>query len=172
MQNSFVNQLAMLLFTWIKKNPHPPGGRTLRGLLVIDEAKDVVPSRKTTECKESLMRLAAQARKYGLGLVFATQHPRDIETKIVGNCATHLYGLNNSPASIETLKDLMAQKGGTGNDIGRLKQGQFYIHNADIGQRAPIKIQVPMSLSVSPGNPLDELAILDKARRSKQAIQR
>ncbi|MGC1272815.1 MAG: DUF87 domain-containing protein [Planctomycetaceae bacterium] len=170
MQNSFVNQLAMLLFTWIKKNPHPPGGRALRGLLVIDEAKDLVPSRKTTECKESLMRLAAQARKYGLGLVFATQHPRDIETKIVGNCATHLYGLNNSPASIETLKDLMVQKGGSGNDIGRLKRGQFYIYNADAGHRAPIKIQMPMSLSVSPDNPLEESTILEKARRSRQAI--
>jgi hypothetical protein len=168
MQNSFVNQLAMLLFSWIKKNPHPPGGRALRGLLVIDEAKDLVPSRKSTECKESLMRLAAQARKYGLGLVFATQHPKDIETKIVGNCATHLYGLNNSPASIETLKDLMTQKGGSGNDIGRLKRGQFYIHNADAGHRAPVKIQVPMSLSVSPDNPLDEAAILDKAKRSRQ----
>lgn len=170
MQASFANQLAMLLFSWIKKNPHPPNGRPLRGLLVIDEARDLVPSRKSTECKESLMRLAAQARKYGLGLVFATQHPKDVETKVVGNCATQLIGLNNSPASLATLKDLMAQKGGSGDDIGRLKAGQFYVYNSDAGHTAPIKVQIPMSLSVSPDNPLDEEQILEKAFRSRQHV--
>ena len=70
-QQQFLNQLAMTLFTWIKKNPAPKG-MPLRGLLVIDEAKDFVPSGSNTSCKASLNRLAAQARKYGLGLVFAT----------------------------------------------------------------------------------------------------
>jgi hypothetical protein len=70
-QQQFLNQLAMALFTWIKKNPAPPEA-PVRGLLVIDEAKDFVPSQGTTPCKQSLLRLAAQARKYGLGLIFAT----------------------------------------------------------------------------------------------------
>jgi hypothetical protein len=170
--HSFVNQLAMLLFSWIKQNPTPPNNRPLRGLLVIDEAKDFVPSQKSTECKESLMRLAAQARKYRLGLVFATQHPKDLETKIVGNCATHLYGLNNSPASLATLQDLMNQKGGDGNDIARLKTGQFYVHNADAGHQQPIKIKVPLSLSVSPKNPLEESQILAKAKASLKKLGR
>lgn len=170
MQFYFLNQLAMLLFSWIKKNPTPPGNRALRGLLVIDEAKDYVPSQRSTECKESIMRLAAQARKYGLGLVFATQHPKDIETKIVGNCATHFYGLNNSPASLDTLRDLMQQKGGSGDDIPRLKKGQFYVHNTDAGHQQPIKIKVPISLSLSPQNPLEESQILEKARASRQRL--
>jgi len=165
--HSFLNQLAMELFSWIKKHPHPPGDRALRGLLVIDEARDFVPSRKSTECKESMMRLAAQARKYGLGLVFATQHPKDVETKIVGNCATHLYGLNNSPASLATLQDLMLQKGGSGNDIPKLTPGQFFIHNADSGHKSPLRIQVPLSLSYSPRNPLSEEVILEKALKSR-----
>ena len=116
------------------------------------------------------MRLAAQARKYGLGLVFATQHPKDIETKIVGNCATHFYGLNNSPASLDTLRDLMQQKGGSGDDIPRLKKGQFYVHNTDAGHQQPIKIKVPISLSLSPQNPLEESQILEKARASRQRL--
>lgn len=168
--HSFINQLAMLLFSWIKQHPTPPNNRPLRGLLVIDEARDFVPSQKSTECKESLMRLAAQARKYRLGLVFATQHPKDLETKIVGNCATHLYGLNNSPASLATLQDLMSQKGGDGNDIARLKTGQFYIHNADAGHQHPIKIKVPLSLSLSPSNPLEEAQVLAKAQTSQAKL--
>lgn len=164
--HSFLNQLAMGLFSWMKQNPSPPNNRPLRGLLVIDEARDFVPSRISTECKESVMRLAAQARKYRVGVVFATQHPKDIETKIVGNCATHLYGLNNSPASLATLQDLMAQKGGSGDDIPKLKPGQFYIFNADAGHESPIKIQVPMSLSFSPNNPVEESEIMEKAAAS------
>lgn len=171
MQFAFLNQLAMTLFSWIKKHPNPPGRRPLRGLLVIDEAKDYVPSQKNTECKQSIMRLAAQARKYGLGLVFATQHPKDIDSKIVGNCATHLYGLNNSPASLDTLKDLMQQKGGSGDDIAKLKKGQFYVHNADAGHERPIKVKIPISLSLSPPNPLEEAQILAQAKASREKFE-
>ena len=42
-QQSFVNQLTMTLFTWVKKHPQP-GQTGLGGLLLIDEAKDFVPS--------------------------------------------------------------------------------------------------------------------------------
>jgi hypothetical protein len=58
---NILSQLAMTLFTWIKKNPDP-SPRPLRGLLVIDEARDFVPSQKQSECKEALVRLVAQAR--------------------------------------------------------------------------------------------------------------
>ena len=73
-QRTFVDQLAQNLFGWVKKNPAPSG--SVRGLLVIDEAKDFVPSGRAVPSSGSLKRLAAQARKYGLGLVFATQEPR------------------------------------------------------------------------------------------------
>jgi hypothetical protein len=122
MQRTFLNQLAMVLFSWIKRYPNPPG-RGLRGLFVVDEARDFLPSQKSSECKESMLRLGAQARKYGLGLVFATQHPKDIEHKLIGNSATHFYGLNNSPASLATLQEQMKLKGGSGDDIARLKVG-------------------------------------------------
>jgi hypothetical protein len=167
----FLNQLAMELFAWIKRHPTPPGDRPLRGLLVIDEARDFVPSLRSSLCKESVMRLAAQARKYRLGLVFATQHPKDIDTKIVGNCATHLYGLNNSPAALETLGELMKLKGASGSgDIPKLKAGQFYFHNAEADLNRPLKIQIPMSLTYSPSNPLEESEILRKGEQSRELL--
>jgi hypothetical protein len=89
-QQQFLNQLAMALFTWIKKNPAPPEA-PVRGLLVIDEAKDFVPSQGTTPCKQSLLRLAAQARKYGLGLIFATQAPKSIDHNVIANCSTQFF---------------------------------------------------------------------------------
>lgn len=167
MQRTFLNQLAMILFSWIKKNPNPPG-RAIRGLLVIDEAKDFLPSQKSSECKESMLRLGAQARKYGLGLVFATQHPKDIEHKLIGNSSTHFYGLNNSPASLATLKEQMKLKGGSGDDIARLKVGQFYFHSAGATQSSPIKLRIPDCLSNK--RLLEEQEILAKARRSRQRM--
>ena len=167
MQRTFLNQLAMILFSWIKKNPHPPG-RPIRGLLIIDEAKDFVPSQKSSECKESMLRLGAQARKYGLGLVFATQHPKDIEHKLIGNSSTHFYGLNNSPASLETLQEQMKLKGGNGDDIARLRVGQFYFHSAGAPQSSPIKLKVPDCLSNK--RLLEEQEILAKAKQSRLII--
>lgn len=142
----FVNKLALTLFAWIKANPNPPG-RDLRGLLVLDEAKDLIPAQRSTPCKQSLMRLAAQARKYKLGVVFATQNPREIENTVVGNCSTQLFGKANSSTAIDTIRDLIAQMKGSAQDIGRLERGVFYAYNADIGMDAPAKITAPMCLS-------------------------
>ena len=169
-QRYFLNQLAMTLFSWIKKYPDP-GERPLRGLLVIDEAKDFVPSQKSSVCRESLLRLAAQARKYHLGLVFATQNPKDIDNRIVANCSTHFYGKVNSPAAIETVRDLIRAKGGTGEDVPRLSRGQFYFHNSDADFACPIKLLVPLCLSRHPSSPLDEASILRKASESRSRMQ-
>ena len=165
-QQHFLNQLSMTLFSWIKKHPGLTG-RALRGLLVIDEAKDFVPSIRSTPCKESLMRLAAQARKYHLGVVFATQNPKDIETRIVGNCSTHFYGKANAPAAIEVIRDQLRLKGGSGDDVPRLPRGRFYVHNADAGFVAPLRIDVPLCLSRHPDNPLDEAEVVRKAAASR-----
>jgi len=106
-RQAFVNQLEMALFSWIKKNPSPKG-RPLTGLFVMDEARNFAPSQKNTPCKESTLALAAQARKYGLGMIFATQAPKDIDNKIISNCSTHFYGKMNSPATIEAVPSFAA----------------------------------------------------------------
>ena len=169
-QRYFLNQLAMTLFSWIKKNPDP-GDRPMRGLLVIDEAKDFVPSTKGTVCRESLNRLVAQARKYRLGMVFATQNPKDIDNKIIGNCATHVYGKMNAPAAIATVKEQLQAKGGSGDDVSKLPHGRFYIHNADSEFARPTKIVAPLCLSRHPDSPLDESTVLAKAAASRARLR-
>ena len=134
---------------------------------MIDEAKDFVPSQKASVCRESLVRLVAQARKYHLGLIFATQNPKDIDQRIVANCSTHFYGKFNSPAAIDTVRELIRLKGGSGEDLPRLSEGQFYVHNADAQISTPVKILVPLCLSRHPGDPLDEAAVIKKAIGSR-----
>lgn len=146
-KQAFVNQLQMTLFAWIKQNPAEPG--RLRGLLVLDEAQNFAPSGKSTPSLASTLALVSQARKYGLGMIFATQAPKGIDNKIVSNSATHFYGLMNAPATIDAVQDMMKAKGGGGSDIGAMKTGEFYF--ATEGLSRPIKIKAPLCLSYHAG---------------------
>ena len=160
----FVDQLSSALFSWIKKNPAPPGG--ILGLFVMDEAKDFVPSGKRVPGKENVGRLAAQARKYGLGLLFATQEPKSIEHSIVSNCSTLLAGKMSSPAAISALEQLLADKGATATDVGKLPRGTFYFGT---GAEKPRKIATSLCLSYHPSTPPTEAQVLELARSSKVA---
>jgi len=154
----FVNQLQMALFSWVKRNPAED--RPLGGLLVMDEAQDLVPSVGTTACSESTRRLASQARKYGLGLLFATQSPKSLHNSIPGNATTQLFGLLSSPVQIGAARELAWAKGGSLPDIGRLSSGQFYLatEGSAFGQ-----IRAPMCLSHHPSSPLTEEEVLRRA---------
>lgn len=152
-QQQFMAQLGTLLFVWLKKHP-ASDARPLQGLLIIDEAKDFVPAGSSTPCKEALLRLAAQARKYGMGLIFASQAPKSIDHNVVANCTTQFYGRTNSPAAIETVKNLLQEKGGSGHDVATLNAGQFYVHSE--GFTAPLKIKTPLCLSWHSASPPQE----------------
>ncbi len=156
-RQSFVNQLQMSLFTWIKRHPSPTGR-----LFVLDEAQNFAPSQKTTPCKESTLALAAQARKYGLGMIFATQTPTGIDNKIVSNCTTHFYGRMSSPTTIAATRGLMEAKGGGGEDIARLSRGEFYFSTEAVPR--PIRIRAPICLTWHPANPLTTAEVVAKAR--------
>ena len=158
-RQSFVNQLQMSLFTWIKRNPSPTGR-----LYVLDEAQNFAPSQKMTPCKENTVSLAAQARKYGLGMIFATQTPKGIDNKIISNCTSHFYGRMSSPATIEAARELMTAKGGSGEDIGRLSRGEFYFSTEAVAR--PIRIRTPLCLTWHPANPLTIEEVTAKARAS------
>ncbi|WP_454647668.1 ATP-binding protein [Bradyrhizobium liaoningense] len=162
-RQSFVNQLQMALFTWIKKHPSSTGR-----LLVLDEAQNFAPSQRTTPCKESTLALAAQARKYGLGMIFATQTPTGIDNKIVSNCTTHFYGRMSSPATIAATRGLLDAKGGAGGeDVGRLSRGEFYFSTEAIAR--PLRIRTPICLTWHPANPLTATEVAEKARITMKA---
>jgi hypothetical protein len=133
-KQAFVNQLQMALFTWIKAHPSESGL-----LYVMDEAQNFVPSQAGTPCKESAKSLAAQARKYGLGMILATQLPKGIDNGIVSNCTTHVYGRMSSPTAIEAIQELIRAKGGDAHDIGRLSRGEFYFSTE--GSNRPLMME-------------------------------
>ncbi|GII58872.1 ATPase [Planotetraspora thailandica] len=159
-RQSFVNLLQLALFSWIRKNP--AGNRPLGGLLVMDEAQTFAPSGAMTACTQSTLALASQARKYGLGLVFATQAPKGLHNRIPGNAATQFFGLLNSPVQIEAAKEMARAKNSTIGDVGHLGAGQFY---AGVEGSAFTKIQAPLCLSHHPRSPLTTEEVVQRARQ-------
>ncbi|MDD8027649.1 MAG: ATP-binding protein, partial [Acidobacteriota bacterium] len=159
----FMSQMAMTLFAWIRKNPAAPG-KPLTGLFVLDEAKDFVPTVRATPCSAGLIRLAAQARKYGLGLIFASQEPKSIDCRITANVSTQFFGRFNAPASIDTARDLLRDKGGEGDDIARLPTGRFYVASPELP--SPRRIAIP--LCVSDHTVLTEKQVLARAASTRK----
>jgi DNA helicase HerA-like ATPase len=147
----------MALFTFIRRFP----SETPR-LYVLDEAQNFAPSLGTTASKASAKALAAQARKFGLGMIFATQAPKGIDTNIVSNCTTHFYGRMSSPELIDSTKEMMAARGKAAQDLGALTTGTFYFSTERMPQ--PAKVKTPLCLSYHPQNPATHEEIVQLSR--------
>jgi hypothetical protein len=159
-RQSFVNQLQMALFSWVKANP--AGDRPLGGLFVMDEAQTFAPSGALTACTQSTISLASQARKYGLGLVFATQAPKGLHNRITGNAALQFFGFLNSGAQINAAAELARAKGGQVDDISRLGSGRFYVAGEGLSFE---KVRAPMCLSHHPASPPAAEEVIARAAR-------
>jgi hypothetical protein len=159
-RDSFVNRLQMSLFTFVKSYPSPTGR-----LYVLDEGQNFAPSGRGTACKASALSLVAQARKYGLGMLFATQAPKGLDNKIILNCTTQFYGKMGSETDAKTVKQLIHDKGGAAEDIGKLPTGEFYFSTE--GSLRPFKVRTPLCLSWHPPNPPTAEEVFQKARSKR-----
>ncbi len=162
-RQDFVNQLQMALFAYVRRFP----SGTPR-LYVCDEAQNFAPSGTATASKASAVALARQGRKFGLGMLFATQAPKGIDTNIVSNCVTHFYGRMASPALMDAAEAMMASRGKAAKDLGALTRGTFYFSTEGVAQ--PVKIATPNCLTYHPQNPptAEEVAALSKGRLTGQ----
>jgi hypothetical protein len=160
-RQNFVNQLQMELFAWIKRNP--AGDRPLGALFVMDEAQMLAASGTLTASTRSTIVLASQARKYGLGLLFATQAPKGLHNQVVGNAMTQFFGRLNSPAQIAAANELARAKGSPVADISRLERAQFYVAGEAFGFR---QVATPLCLTHHPASPLRLEEVLTRAREA------
>jgi hypothetical protein len=158
-RQGFVSQLQLEVFAWLKRNP--AAERPLGGLIVMDEAQTIAPSGNLTASTQSTILLASQARKYGLGLILATQAPKGVHNQVVGNATTQFFGRLNSPTQIAAATEMARAKGSTVADISKLERGQFYATGESGGFR---RIRAPLCLSHHPPSPLRLEEVLDRAR--------
>lgn len=125
-------------------------------------APEAAPSDRYTACTRSTLALVSQARKYGLGLVFATQAPRGLNLNIPGNAATQCYGLLNAPAQIAVAREMACAKGGEVPEISKLRAGDFYVA---LEGNAFGRIRAPWCLAHHPPSPPTADEVLALAQR-------
>lgn len=85
----FVTTLLQELVAWMRRQP---GTSSLRALFYMDEIYGYLPPVANPPSKGPLMLLLKQARAFGLGLLFATQNPADLDYKALANCGTWFIG--------------------------------------------------------------------------------
>ena len=159
-RQGFISQLQLEVFAWIKRNPAVD--RPLGGLMVMDEAQTIAPSSGVTASLQTTILLASQARKYGLGLLLATQAPKGVHNQVTGNATTQFFGRLNSPAQIAAATDMARAKGSSIADISRLERGQFYVTGDTFGFR---RMRAPLCLSHHPPSPLRLEEVIERARQ-------
>jgi hypothetical protein len=161
-KEDFVNRLQMTLFGWIKRYPSPKGM-----LYVIDEAQTFMPAGRGALSKTSGVQLVSQARKYGMGMIVATQAPKGIDNKVIANCSTQFLGKQNAPANIDAAKEMIAASGGRADDMAKLSSGEFYYKTEGSGK--PFKVKTPWCLSRHPRNPPTPEEVVAKAKLAAAA---
>ncbi|MHB9757426.1 helicase HerA domain-containing protein [Streptomyces sp. BYX5S] len=155
----FVSRLQATLFSWFRA--HPVGDRPLGGLLVMDEAQNFVPSGASNPSTESTVELIRQIRKYGLGMVLASQAPRGIHNQALGNTVNQFIGRLTGNAHIEAATAMAQARNAVLDNVGGLDVGMFNAASEGTGFS---KIQVPICLSHH-DVPLTENEIVERARR-------
>ncbi|MFE1796592.1 ATP-binding protein [Streptomyces sp. NPDC059517] len=155
----FVSRLQATLFSWFRA--HPVGDRALGGLLVMDEAQNFVPSGASNPSRDSTVELIRQIRKYGLGMVLASQLPRGIHNQALGNTVNQFIGRLTGPAHIEAARTMAQARNAVLDNLAGLKAGQFNAAGEGTGFS---KIEVPICLSHH-DVPLKEDEIVERARR-------
>lgn len=159
-QMTFVQCFLTTIYAWIKRNP-----REMHGIIAIDEAKEFVPSTGSTTTKEIIKRFAQQSRKYGVGMLFATQTPKGIDHEVVANCRTQFLGIAQSPTAIQAVKELIRIRNGNPTNLGSLQRGQFYFSTENA--LVPQIIQVPMCISHHPKIQLNQDEIDERAKSNR-----
>ncbi|MDR2612465.1 MAG: hypothetical protein LBG06_06440, partial [Deltaproteobacteria bacterium] len=163
-QRNYLERLLMALFTHITEESR--SGGAVRGLLVIDEAKEFVPSDGRSTCKMIIRRFTSMARKYNYGIVLASQELKSMDSRTVNNCTTKLFGKQTANAAVKAAEEIM----GTGNDLrlAHLGTGQFYLKSDSAqGPRGePLRVTGSLCLTWHPSGSPDRDEILRYAAES------
>ncbi len=97
-------------------------------IIFIEEAHNFVPSVKSTLCKDIIVKLAREGRKYGIGLCFITQRPRNFDqTSLSQSSNKVVFSVPHPDDAKYVLDDAVYFNPDLGPMIQSQKQGQCVI---------------------------------------------
>src|SRR5262245_33307004 len=170
-----VTLIANELVAWMRRQP---GTAALRALFYMDEIFGYFPPTALPPSKRPMLTLMKQARAFGLGVVFATQNPVDLDYKGLSNAGTWFIGrLATERDQVRVIDGLMSAQAGAGFDRGALEKLMsgiaprvFLLRN--VNDDAPVLFRTRWALSWLRG-PLTqpEIARLMADRRPAEAAK-
>lgn len=139
-----VATLCKEIYHWMTSRP----SGELRLLLYIDEMSGLCPPHpRNPPAKKFLSLLFRQARKYGVGLVVATQNVTDLDYKALGQVNTWALGRLLAKQDLDRVRHLVASIHPYGPDevleaVPSLRSGQFILLSPDhlgVAQRLDVR---------------------------------
>lgn len=113
-----VTLIANELVAWMRRQP---GTSALRALFYMDEIFGYFPPTAMPPSKLPMLTIMKQARAFGLGAVFATQNPVDLDYKGLSNAGTWFIGRLQTERDRDRVIDgLLSAQAGAGFDRGEL----------------------------------------------------
>ena len=135
----FVSLLAENLYQWMLHNPQKDTARP-QLILWIDEIGMFVPNptQKKPICKDALVTLFKQGRKYGLACMGASQSPSDCDYRALGQANTLAIGLLKTRQEFEKIARLRGEVEGEEPAVAvtRFQAGEFYLSAPDVAPQA------------------------------------
>jgi hypothetical protein len=155
----YVQKLIMNIFAWITRN----SGKGLTGLLAIDEAREFVPSNSGPPSKNAIQRFANMSRKFGYGLIVASQAIKSVDNNTITNCNNLIFGKQTSSTNIETCKKMNL------NGVDKLETGHFLGKSPSFEDFHvnPVNFTAAMCLSWHPQPPPSHEEIIAMAQRDR-----
>jgi hypothetical protein len=127
-----VATLVDRLYRWMLSRPSSEP----QLLFYIDEVAPYLPPVRKPACKEGLVLLLKQARKYGVGCLVATQNPGDIDYRALGQLGSWAVGRLVTRQDLKKIEPSIASLAGPDapavmRDLPRLGPGEFWLLSPD-----------------------------------------
>lgn len=125
-------------------------GKTLPSVLVVDEAHNLIKGYKTEDdtissqilCTQIFEKIAKEGRKFGVGLVLASQRPSELSQTVLSQCNTFLLHRIVSDRDQEMVKKLVPDTmGGILNELSVLPSRKAIL----MGWATPLPLLVEMN---------------------------
>jgi hypothetical protein len=172
----FVTLLLNQVVAWMRQQG---GTSSLRAILYMDEVFGFLPPTAMPPSKLPMLTLLKQARAFGLGCVFATQNPVDLDYKALSNAGTWFLGrLQTERDKMRVLDGLEGASAASGRDFDRARAdavlsglGKRVFFMSDAHRDAPVLFETRWALSYLRG-PLTRTQIrqLTDARRGTAPV--
>ncbi len=161
----FVAQILKNLFMARKREEIPPF------FLVIEEAHNFIPERNLGELKTSkiIRNIAAEGRKFGLGICVISQRPAKLDKNVLSQCSTQIILKITNPSD---LKSVIQSGEGITNDsaqeIQRLNIGTALLSGViDI----PLKVNIRPKITKHGGETVDIALDYEKKLEEEKDIE-